>query len=243
MPSYEGYVDPAAEALKRRFAIIPSTATLRRSAVGGGGEVFPEGMRIGEDQWLWVRMMQRGSKFCFSQASLVRYSHSASNRSASIYRSECTRHSIEELYDASQSDTLNEYIARIGIGKALADSPRRRRGCAACGAGILLYASEPSAAATVEAARGATEMLQGPCRCSLPPGGVDRIATRIVTVCGYYGTGSYPLPPHGWQRSSRRTASHVPLIGPCLRNASSAYCEQVGVKRHEGGLRGDMPTW
>ncbi len=119
VPSYEGYVDPAAEALKRRFAIIPSTATLRRSAVGGGGEVFPEGMRIGEDQWLWVRMMQRGSKFCFSQASLVRYSRSASNRSASIYRSECTRHSIEELYDASQSDTLNEYIARIGIGKAL----------------------------------------------------------------------------------------------------------------------------
>ena len=43
------------------------------------------------------------------------------------------------------------------------------------------------------------------------------------------GTGSYPWPPQGWQRKMRRTASHVPLKGPCLRSASMAYCEQVGV--------------
>ena len=52
------------------------------------------------------------------------------------------------------------------------------------------------------------------------------------------GTGSYPEPPHGWQRNRRRTARYNPLKGPCLRMASTAYCEQVGVKRHDGGRKG-----
>ena len=37
------------------------------------------------------------------------------------------------------------------------------------------------------------------------------------------GTGSYPLPPQGWQRSSLRTVRYSPLKGPCLRKASKAY--------------------
>ena len=37
------------------------------------------------------------------------------------------------------------------------------------------------------------------------------------------GTGSYPLPPQGWQRSSLRTVRYSPLKGPCLWKASSAY--------------------
>ena len=57
------------------------------------------------------------------------------------------------------------------------------------------------------------------------------------------GTGSYPEPPHGWQRNRRRTARYNPLKGPCLRMASTAYCEQVGVKRHEGGVKGEMHFW
>ncbi|EGD59822.1 hypothetical protein Y88_2261 [Novosphingobium nitrogenifigens DSM 19370] len=28
------------------------------------------------------------------------------------------------------------------------------------------------------------------------------------------GTGSYPLPPHGWQRNSRFNASQLPRIAP-----------------------------
>lgn len=120
-PTTEGYIDPAEEALRGRYPIIPSTATLRRSsllAVGG----FPEGMRIGEDQWMWIRLMQQGARFCFSPISLVRYSRTASNRSAKIYRAEKSQHSIAELYSSSQSATLNEYIARIGIGKAITQS-------------------------------------------------------------------------------------------------------------------------
>ena len=58
----------------------------------------------------------------------------------------------------------------------------------------------------------------------------------------YYGTGSYPLPPQGLQRSIRFIVSHNPLNGPCFLNASTAYCEQVGVNRHDGGLSGDMHT-
>ena len=123
VPTSEGYIDVASEALRGRYPIIPSTATLRRSMlleVGG----FPEGMRIGEDQWLWVRMVQCGARFCFSPMRLERYSRTASNRSASIYRAEHSEHSIEELYNPEQPESLNEYIARIGIGKAITQSLR-----------------------------------------------------------------------------------------------------------------------
>ena len=57
------------------------------------------------------------------------------------------------------------------------------------------------------------------------------------------GTGSYPLPPQGWQRRMRRTASHSPLKGPCFWMASTAYCEQVGVKRQAGGVSGEIYRW
>ena len=123
VPTTEGYINPAREALMRRFPIIPSTATLRRSTVQECGG-FPEGMRIGEDQWLWVKMMQQGAQFAFSPMSLVRYSRTASNRSASIYRAEESAHSIAQLYDPKQDEALNEYIARIGIGKAITQSVR-----------------------------------------------------------------------------------------------------------------------
>lgn len=123
VPTVEGYINPAEEALRGRYPIIPSTATLRKEAVAAVGG-FPEGMRIGEDQWLWVSMLKRGAKFCFSTMSLVRYSREASNRSASIYRSEQSDHSIEELYSAEQDATLNEYIARIALGKAITQSVR-----------------------------------------------------------------------------------------------------------------------
>lgn len=49
-------------------------------------------------------------------------------------------------------------------------------------------------------------------------------------VCFFgYGTGSYPLPPHGLQRKMRFMASHEPFAGPCFLMASMAYCEHVGV--------------
>ena len=122
-PEHEGEINLAVEAMLGGYPIIPSTATIRRStlqAVGG----FPVGMRMGEDQWVWVRLMQSGAKFCFSPMSLVRYSRTASNRSAAIYRTEQSEHSIAELYNPDGDRLTNEYIARIGIGKAITQSVR-----------------------------------------------------------------------------------------------------------------------
>ncbi len=55
-----------------------------------------------------------------------------------------------------------------------------------------------------------------------------------------HGTGSYPLPPQGWQRSRRFTVSHVPRMAPWRRKASRAYWLHVGVKRHDCGNIGDI---
>jgi hypothetical protein len=41
----------------------------------------------------------------------------------------------------------------------------------------------------------------------------------------------------------RRTANQPPLNGPYFFNASTAYCEQVGVKRQAGGFNGDRHHW
>ncbi len=56
------------------------------------------------------------------------------------------------------------------------------------------------------------------------------------TISETYGTGSYPEPPQGLHLKIRHTANASPLMGPCLRIACRAYSEQVGVKRHEGGV-------
>lgn len=68
--------------------------------------------------------------------------------------------------------------------------------------------------------------------------GVEVMGMKIEQTS--HGTGSYPLPPHGWQRKMRRTANQRPLKSPCFCSASIAYCEQVGVKRHEGGVSGEI---
>ena len=69
-------------------------------------------------------MMQEEAQFAYSPISLVRYSRTASNRSASIYRTEKCSHTIAELYNPEQKESINEYIARIGIGKAITQSVR-----------------------------------------------------------------------------------------------------------------------
>lgn len=56
----------------------------------------------------------------------------------------------------------------------------------------------------------------------------------------FYGTGSYPCPPHGWHLLIRLMVSHKPFRGPYFFNASIPYCEQVGVNLHFGPSRGEM---
>lgn len=118
-PQREGIVDFFGEA-QRHYVLIPSATTLNRSLVlqlGG----FPEGMRMGEDQYLWTKIA-RTSKVCISATPLVEYSRNGKNRSAAIYQPEESRFSLEDLYDPMASDLSNEYLARVALGKALIQS-------------------------------------------------------------------------------------------------------------------------
>jgi hypothetical protein len=63
---------------------------------------------------------------------------------------------------------------------------------------------------------------------------------KNVFLVFFYGTGSYPCPPQGWQRAMRLTASHEPRNAPYFFTASTAYSEQVGVYRQLAGVKGEM---
>lgn len=115
-PTTEGEVDFFEESM-RGYVLIPSATVLRRDAVLEVGG-FPEGMRMGEDQYLWTKLARRW-KVAYSPKRMVIYSRGASNRSAALFRKEKTRFSLEELYDPTQSEMSNEYVARVALGKAL----------------------------------------------------------------------------------------------------------------------------
>ena len=120
-PQSEGVVDFFKESM-HRYVMIPSATLLRRELVlelGG----FPEGMRMGEDQYLWTKVA-RQVKVAFSPKPLVIYSRVAENRSVAIFKPEVTRFSLEDLYDESASAISNEYVARVALGKALVESTR-----------------------------------------------------------------------------------------------------------------------
>lgn len=120
-PQKEGVVDFFVESMSR-YVLIPSATVLRRDitlALGG----FPEGMRMGEDQYLWTKIA-RTAQVVFSPARLVVYSRAAENRSVSIFRPEQTVFSLEDLYDEDALPISNEYVARVALGKALVESAR-----------------------------------------------------------------------------------------------------------------------
>ena len=120
-PDEEGVVDFFAHSM-RCYVLIPSASTLDREltlSLGG----FPEGMRMGEDQYLWTKIA-RSSQVAFSSSATVIYSRTAENRSVALYRAEQTAFSFEELYDAAADDMSNEYVARVALGKALVECVR-----------------------------------------------------------------------------------------------------------------------
>lgn len=118
-PREEGVVDFFCESMQR-YVLIPSATVLRRDlALSLGG--FPEGMRMGEDQYLWTKIA-RASSVAFSPRPSVIYSRSASNRSAAGYRPERSAFSLEDLYDPAAEAMSNEYVARVALGKALVQS-------------------------------------------------------------------------------------------------------------------------
>ena len=120
-PKQEGYVDLFEEGL-RRYVLIPSTATLHRDTLLSLGG-FPEGMRMGEDQYLWT-LLARKERIALSPRREVIYTRSASNRSASLWQGEQCATSLEALYDPEASPSSNEYVARVALGKGLIVSAR-----------------------------------------------------------------------------------------------------------------------
>ena len=120
-PEKTGKVDFFEESM-HRYVLIPSATTLRRDLVlrlGG----FPEGMRMGEDQYLWTKIAREADVVFYAEPMII-YQKSASNNSASLYRPEQSKYSLEDLYDESASAISNEYVARVALGKALVESAR-----------------------------------------------------------------------------------------------------------------------
>jgi hypothetical protein len=104
------------------YVLITSATTLNRElALELGG--FPEGMRMGEDQYLWTKIARRVPIAFLPQPKVI-YSRVATNRSAATYTPEKSSFSLEDLYDPSQSDISNEYVARVALGKALIESAK-----------------------------------------------------------------------------------------------------------------------
>lgn len=116
-PTRRGIVDNFFRDSAHRYIAIPSTSCMPREvfdAVGG----FPEGMKIGEDLYLWIKIA-RTYKVCFSPLRLVSYSRVAENRSSTVYTPEKTRHSFTELLREDAPEEEREFIARAALGKAL----------------------------------------------------------------------------------------------------------------------------
>lgn len=121
-PSERGVVGNFFRDSAHRYISIPSASAIPRAvfeSVGG----FPEGMKIGGDMYMWIKIARR-YPVCFSPALLANYSKVASNRSSAIYTPERTRYSFEELYDPAAPDEYNEFVARAALGKALIISAR-----------------------------------------------------------------------------------------------------------------------
>lgn len=117
-PEREGIVeDFFREALSSYICQPSATVVPRNIFVASGG--FPEGMKIGEDLYLWIKLAS-SYPICFTPDNLVVYSRTASNRSVGIYTPENTSFSFEDFYRPADGNSFrNEYIARCAIGKAL----------------------------------------------------------------------------------------------------------------------------
>lgn len=115
-PPREGIVADYFGQVMSLFIASGSTAAVPAWVIKETGG-FPEGMKLGEDQYMWTQIALAYS-VCFTPEKLVRVHTTASNRSSSIYTPERTAHSFRDFHDA-ENPVLNEYIARVELGKAI----------------------------------------------------------------------------------------------------------------------------
>lgn len=116
-PTERGVVADFFRDSAHRYISIPSASAVPRAvfeAVGG----FPEGMKIGEDLYMWIKIAgATRSAFRPSRWQTIRRWPRTARRP--IYTPERTRYSFEELYDPAAADGYNEFVARAALGKAL----------------------------------------------------------------------------------------------------------------------------
>ena len=136
-PDRRGIVDNFFRDSAHRYISIPSASAIPRSVIDDVGG-FPEGMKIAGDLYMWIKIARK-YRVCFSPRPLCRYSKVASNRSSAIYTPEQTVYSLEQLYDPSQSDDYNEFVARAALGKALTISAKGGTDDAARAARFFAY--------------------------------------------------------------------------------------------------------
>lgn len=121
-PEERGIVENFWQQSMTHYVTIPSATVLSRKVVEQLGG-FPEGMKMGGDQWMWIKVAS-SYRVCFSPRPLCNYSMVASNRSGAIYTPEVTAHTLEEFlqkpYASREEDFWRgEFIAKCAIGKAL----------------------------------------------------------------------------------------------------------------------------
>ncbi len=117
-PEGEGVVGDFFRSSMSGYICTSSSVAVSKACFTAAGG-FPEGMKIGEDLYLWIKM---GALYpvCFTPARLANYMVSASNRSAKSYTPEETAYSFEDLYRPGEENFyLDEYVARCAIGKAI----------------------------------------------------------------------------------------------------------------------------
>lgn len=120
-PAEEGVVgDYFGQAMSLYIASGSSSAIPAQVIKETGG--FPEGMKLGEDQYMWTKIAL-SRPVCFTPEKLVCVHTAASNRSAAIYTPEQTAYSFLDFYD-EDNPALNEYIARVELGKAITATVR-----------------------------------------------------------------------------------------------------------------------
>jgi glycosyltransferase involved in cell wall biosynthesis len=119
-PAQRGVVDYFDEAMTQFVATASSSVVPRRVVEKVGG--FPDGMRLGGDQYMWAKIaLACPVAFTPERAAVIHAE--ASNRSAATYTPEVTSYSFLDLYDPD-NPALSEYIARVALGKAITATVR-----------------------------------------------------------------------------------------------------------------------
>ena len=116
-PRYEGIIEDYFREAMTRYVCITSATTIARRVfdqVGG----FPEGMRMGQDTYMWIKLA-RSFKVAYTPRRLCRYNRIAQNRTTSIYRGDNCRESFKDFYTGGADPMLDEYAARIALSRAI----------------------------------------------------------------------------------------------------------------------------